>query len=70
MEISPVSLRLWKSSGRISFHSIAVAILEEDTTPRWAANLSHKMKMNIISAINERRDPKEDTTFHFINASG
>jgi len=66
----PVSLKLWKSRGRTSFHSIAVAILEVDTTPRCAANLSHKIKMNIISAMNESKDPKDDTTFHFINASG
>jgi hypothetical protein len=40
------------------------------TTDRCEANASHIMKINIIRAINERMDPIDDTTFHFVNASG
>jgi hypothetical protein len=45
-------------------------MLDVDTTPRWAENLSHKIKINIIKAIKDKRDPNDDTTFHFIKASG
>jgi hypothetical protein len=41
-----------------------------DTTLRWDANASHRMKINNIRAINESKDPIDDTTFHFMNASG
>jgi hypothetical protein len=39
-------------------------------TVRCLANASHKIKINSIKAVNDRRDPIDDTTFHFINASG
>jgi len=54
----------------VSFHSIDVGIFTLEITPRWAEKASHRIKMNNISATNERSDPNEDTTFHFINASG
>lgn len=37
---------------------------------RWVTKVSHIMKINIIRAVNERRDPIDEITFHFINASG
>jgi len=54
----------------MSFHSIDVDIWVLEITPRCEENASHKMKMNNIRAKNDRRDPNEETTFHFINASG
>jgi hypothetical protein len=39
-------------------------------TLRCEAKASHKMKMNSISAVKDNRDPIEEITFHFINASG
>ncbi len=68
--ITPVSLRLWKSSGRISAHSIDVGIWSLHITGRCAAKASQIIKMNIIRATNDNSEPNEDTTFHFINASG
>ena len=70
MVITPVSLRLWKSSGRISAHSIDVGMCALQRMVRWAANASHRMKMNINSAVNESSEPKDEITFHFISASG
>lgn len=37
---------------------------------RCDANASHKIKINNISAVKDRRDPIDETMFHFINASG
>jgi len=64
------SLRLWKSSGSTSLHSIEVGICILDITDRCDANASQIIKINIRRAINDRSDPIEDTTFHFVNASG
>lgn len=62
---------MWKSRGRVvSDHSSAVGMCGLEIILRCAANASHKMKMNNISATNESRDPNEDTTFHLVNASG
>lgn len=41
-----------------------------DTTLRCEAKASHKIKMKSIRAVNDRRDPIDDTTFHFMKASG
>jgi len=35
-------------------------------TSRLAAKASHKMNKNIITAINEIRDPIEETVFHSV----
>lgn len=40
------------------------------TTLRCVAKASHKIKINSISATNDRRDPRDETTFHFVKASG
>jgi len=61
---------LWKSNGSTSLHSIEVGMWGLAITLRCEANASHKMKMNSINAVKDRRDPIEETTFHFINASG
>lgn len=37
---------------------------------RWEAKASHKIKINSIKATKDSSDPNEDTTFHFIKASG
>jgi len=68
--MTPVSLRLWKSSGRTSLHSIDVGIWGLEITGRCAANASQMIKMKNIRAVNDSNDPIEDTTFHFMNASG
>jgi len=39
-------------------------------TVRCLAKASHKMKIKSISAVNDRRDPIDEITFHFIKASG
>lgn len=54
----------------MSCHSIDVGIWILLRTGRWDANASHTMKINIIRAVNDRSDPMDDTTFHFMNASG
>ena len=41
-----------------------VVVISTDRTSRLAANASHKMNRNIITEINEIRDPIEDTVFH------
>jgi len=67
----PVSLRLWKSRGSVvSIHSIDVARWGLATILRCAANASHRINTNNIRATNERREPNDETTFHFVNASG
>ena len=69
--IIPVSLRLWKSNGSVvSVHSSAVGMWGLDTTLRCEANASHKIKINSIRATNDSRDPRDDTTFHLVKASG
>ena len=69
--IIPVSLRLWKSNGRVgSDHSMAEGMWGLEITLRCEAKASHRMKINNIRATNERSDPNDDTTFHFIKASG
>lgn len=67
---TPVSSRLWKSRGSTSDHSMDAGICGLAITARCEAKASHKIYTNIISAINDKRDPIEDSTFHFINASG
>lgn len=54
----------------MSLHSMAVGMCDLEMTLRCLANLSHRIKINSISATNDNSDPIEDTTFHFINASG
>jgi len=39
-------------------------------TVRCEAKASHKMKINSMSAMNDNSDPIEETTFHFMKASG
>ena len=68
--ITPVSLKLWKSRGRISDHSIDDDIFCLAKTDRWEEKASHRIKIKNIRAVNERSDPIDETTFHFINASG
>jgi hypothetical protein len=68
--ITPVSLRLWKSKGRISFHSIALVICGLVITLRWAAKASHKIAINRRVATNEIIAPIEDRAFHGVIASG
>jgi len=70
MVIIPVSLRLWKSKGKLSLHSIADGIWGLEITVRCEAKASHKMKINNISAVNDNSDPIDEITFHFIKASG
>jgi len=67
----PVSLKLWKSRGRIgSDHSRADDMWGLEITLRCEAKASHKIKINSINATKDRRDPNDDTTFHFMKASG
>jgi hypothetical protein len=41
-----------------------------EITVRCDANASQIIKINIISATNDIRDPMEEIVFHFVNASG
>jgi hypothetical protein len=68
--ITPVSLRLWKSRGRISLHSIAVGMWGLAITLRCAAKASHRITMNIRRDTNAIIAPTEDSTFHTVIASG
>jgi hypothetical protein len=68
--IIPDSSRLWNPRGRSLCHSIDDGIWNLEITLRWEAKASHRMKIKNISAVNDRRDPIDDTTFHIINASG
>ena len=68
--IAPVSSRLWNPRGKLFCHSIDEGMWYLDTTLRCEANASHKIKIKNISAVNERRDPIDETTFHIMNASG
>jgi hypothetical protein len=68
--ITPVSLRLWKSRGRISFHSIDDGICGLAITARCAASASHTTAMNRSKDTNEIIDPIVDRTFHVVIASG
>lgn len=68
--ITPVSLRLWKSNGRMSLHSIAVGMWGLAITLRWAARASHMMTINISSDTKAIIDPTDDRTFHIVMASG
>jgi hypothetical protein len=54
----------------MSLHSIAVGMCCLDITIRCAAKASQIIKINISKAINDRSDPIEEMTFHFIKASG
>jgi hypothetical protein len=47
-----------------------VGIWDLEITDRCEAKASHRIKINIIKAINESSEPIEDTTFHLVNASG
>lgn len=68
--IMPVSSELCTSRGGLTDHSIDVDIWSLHIIIRWAAKASHKIKMNIRRAVKERSEPKDETAFHFINASG
>lgn len=68
--ITPVSLRLWKSRGRISLHSMAVGIWGLAITLRCAARASHIITINIRRDTNAIIDPTDDNTFHIVMASG
>lgn len=68
--IKPVSLRLWKSSGKMSLHSIDDGICCLEIIVRWLAKASQVIKINISNAVNERSEPIDEITFHFMNASG
>jgi len=70
MVIIPVSFKLWKSRGKISFHSIDEGMCWLEIIGRWDANASQIIKININSAKNESNDPMDDTIFHFVKASG
>lgn len=54
----------------MSVHSMAVGKWGLVITLRCDAKASHKMKMNNRRATNDSSDPKEETTFHLVNASG
>jgi len=41
-----------------------------EITLRCDAKASHRIKMNNINATNDSKDPNDETTFHFIKASG
>jgi len=37
---------------------------------RCDENASHKIKMNSSNAVKDSKDPIDEITFHFMNASG
>ena len=70
LAIIPVSSRLWNPRGRISCHSMDVGMCCLVSTGRCVAKASQIMKINIIRAVKDSIDPIDDTTFHFMKASG
>jgi len=41
-----------------------VAVNSTEDTTRLAAKASHRINRNIMTAVSEIRDPKEETVFH------
>jgi hypothetical protein len=68
--ITPVSSRLWNPRGNSLCHSIDDGIWNLEITLRCEAKASHKMKIKNMRAVNDSKEPIEDTTFHIIKASG
>lgn len=64
--ITPVSARLWKSSGSVSCHSSEEDIWEIPITARCAVKASHNRKIKNKRPTRDVMEPKEETTFHFV----
>lgn len=65
-----ISSAVWKNGGDSSFHSTSVGRLSLEIILRWEDSVSHRMKINIISAMNDIKDPVEEIMFHFVYESG
>lgn len=65
-----VSSAVWKNGGDSSFHSTSVGRPSLKIILRWEDSVSHRMKINIRSAMNDIKDPVEEITFHFMYESG
>jgi len=57
-------------TGELFIHSVAVERVIEFREFREETKLSHIIHMNITMAKNEIRDPKDETMFQVVNASG
>lgn len=55
---------MWYGGGQPCSHSTFVIVSSTEDTSRLAANASHKINKNIITATREIRDPIDDTVFH------
>jgi hypothetical protein len=60
----------WSAGGRLCIHSIDGDGIEETCTLRPEASASHKITLNITTAITDVYLPIEETTFHIVYASG
>jgi hypothetical protein len=58
------------STGEGFIHSMEEGILKDEIHPRLEESESHISHTNRRTEINEIRDPKEETVFHMVNASG
>ncbi len=58
------------STGVGFIHSIDEVVFPKKIHPRLEDNDSHIIHTNIKIDTNEMRDPKEETTFHIVKASG
>jgi hypothetical protein len=57
-------------TGKEFIHSIEEEIPKEFITLREDARLSQIIHINIITDTKEIKDPKDDTIFHVVKASG
>jgi len=58
------------STGDGFIHSIEEGVLNDEIHPRLDERESHISHTNRRTEIKEMRDPKEETVFHIVNASG
>jgi hypothetical protein len=61
---------LWKSSGRMSFHSSDDGIWDVEMMPRCEAKASQIITIYMSRATNDAMAPIDDRTFQVISASG
>ncbi len=63
-------LNVCSSIGVGFIHSIDEVVLPKKIHPRLAERDSHMIHMNMRTDTKEIKDPREEMTFHMVNASG
>lgn len=62
---------MWNAGGKAGWvHSRLVFMYVPAITPRSAISVSHRMKMNSSSAVNDSMEPNDETEFHKVYVSG